>query len=412
VFRVAAIMLILLGAGLLALPTTPAQVPDYLPHAPIVIRSDQDLENPLNGVTSGSGTEADPYVIQGWDIQFSGPLTGGVDDVGILIRGTTAHVVVRDCLVIDAAGSRQGIVVQAALHVLVEDVYVQGHRVGIALEEADDVRVANSTLGQNAETGVLVQQSRRIVLEDNTVEQTVWEQEGSGTIVGDGVYVVGSEDVVVARNDVSDNGRRQGAASFGVGLRVDDASVRVLGNRFVRNGQGIELGASAGSLVTGNEVSKSDREGIVLSGHEAVVSRNVVRDGAGAGVVVMGQGNHVLNNTVRGNAGVGIMLVGQGNLVAGNTVTENVGAGLELDGHASRDNLVRDNDFRGNGGADILVQGRIGSNRFENNLGEISREGSIFTPPPALSTCLAAVAAGLLAARGRRPPRAAGPQSS
>ena len=45
-----------------------------------------------NGVTSGSGTADDPYVIEGWRVD------GPTADYGIYVDHTTAHFVVRDCV--------------------------------------------------------------------------------------------------------------------------------------------------------------------------------------------------------------------------------------------------------------------------------------------------------------------------
>src|SRR5439155_1003481 len=44
------------------------------PHAPIVINGNSDF-NPSNGVTGGSGTASDPYMIQGWNISSSKNVT-------------------------------------------------------------------------------------------------------------------------------------------------------------------------------------------------------------------------------------------------------------------------------------------------------------------------------------------------
>src|SRR6266576_1937586 len=58
------------------------------PHAPIVISSNSDF-NPSNGVTGGSGTASDPYVIEGWNITSSGT-------TGISISNTDASFVIRN----------------------------------------------------------------------------------------------------------------------------------------------------------------------------------------------------------------------------------------------------------------------------------------------------------------------------
>src|SRR5947208_16226501 len=63
------------------------------PHAPIVINGNSDF-NSGNGVTSGSGTASDPYVIEGWNITSSGT-------TGISISNTDAYFVIRSVYVID-----------------------------------------------------------------------------------------------------------------------------------------------------------------------------------------------------------------------------------------------------------------------------------------------------------------------
>lgn len=61
------------------------------PHPPIVIATDADF-TPENGVVGGTGTRDDPFVIAGWEIEAG-------NAVGISVRNTTAHFVIRDCRV-------------------------------------------------------------------------------------------------------------------------------------------------------------------------------------------------------------------------------------------------------------------------------------------------------------------------
>src|SRR6266540_6935185 len=42
------------------------------PHSPIVINGDSGFTS-ANGVTGGSGTSSDPYIIQGWNLSSTGP---------------------------------------------------------------------------------------------------------------------------------------------------------------------------------------------------------------------------------------------------------------------------------------------------------------------------------------------------
>ena len=61
-------------------------------HEPIYIYGNDDF-TVKNGVMSGSGTAADPYIIEGWRIDSPKA------DYGIYIDHTTAHFVVRDCVI-------------------------------------------------------------------------------------------------------------------------------------------------------------------------------------------------------------------------------------------------------------------------------------------------------------------------
>src|SRR3972149_5619894 len=88
-------------AGILAVPAAILLVDldrteassHFRPHGPILIDEEDRCKRP-NGVVSGRGTPADPYVIASWDIS-----TTTAD--GILIRNTQAHFVIRDVLVQD-----------------------------------------------------------------------------------------------------------------------------------------------------------------------------------------------------------------------------------------------------------------------------------------------------------------------
>src|SRR5438093_9568074 len=60
----------------------------FQPHDSIMINRTSDF-NPSNGVTGGSGTASDPYVIEGWNITSSGT-------TGISISNTDASFVIRN----------------------------------------------------------------------------------------------------------------------------------------------------------------------------------------------------------------------------------------------------------------------------------------------------------------------------
>ncbi len=66
----------------------------YTRHSPIQIRSDADFLRPTSGVTGGSGSEGDPYIISGWEIS---PSPDG-STPAIDIQNVQSYVVIEDCL--------------------------------------------------------------------------------------------------------------------------------------------------------------------------------------------------------------------------------------------------------------------------------------------------------------------------
>jgi len=59
---------------------------DYIPHEAIIIHGNDEFTTE-SGVTGGSGTQNDPYIIEGWEVCL------------IMIYDTTAYFVIRNCCV-------------------------------------------------------------------------------------------------------------------------------------------------------------------------------------------------------------------------------------------------------------------------------------------------------------------------
>ena len=119
-----------------------------------------------NGVVAGSGTAEDPFVIEGWYI--ANPPT----DYGIYLDHTSAHVVIRDCVVERA---------QAA---------------GIYFNSVANARVEGCQLSLNG-TGIHLLNSRDNVIEANAVAENFY-----GVLM-----TVGSRNNIVRGNSFIDNGQ-------------------------------------------------------------------------------------------------------------------------------------------------------------------------------------------------------------
>ncbi|MDI6856298.1 MAG: NosD domain-containing protein [Candidatus Thermoplasmatota archaeon] len=72
------------------------KAPTLTPHDPIHIDGNGDFTFE-NGVSSGSGTESDPYIIENWDINASSADLGH----GIEVYDTDVHFVIKNCYIHD-----------------------------------------------------------------------------------------------------------------------------------------------------------------------------------------------------------------------------------------------------------------------------------------------------------------------
>ncbi len=206
-----------------AAPSSPA-ASALAPHAPIDIEGNGNF-TPANGVVSGQGTAADPYVIAGWSI-------AAPPGIGVQFRNTAAHAVVRNVEV--SAAPVAGFYLYAASNVTLENVtgYANGGE-GIRIESCSDVAVVGSTLLGN-QAGLAVLNSGNVAVARNNVTLNTL----------DGIAVTGSPSVTIQGNNVSVNGF--GNSGFGVHLTSTTGDT-VTGNRFFLNGIYLD-GAAAGDF--------------------------------------------------------------------------------------------------------------------------------------------------------------------
>lgn len=159
------------------------------PHRPIVIterEGDQGfvvedeagvpVYRPGSGVVAGSGTQFDPFIIEGWCITWATRADPTGDDplrAGILVEGTSAHVDIQHNRVDADDGFLawdRGIVVRNAANVDVVENDVRDHpRRGVRVDNSQDVEVKRNHLSNN-DPSVLVTDSAGTLLKGNTIE--------------------------------------------------------------------------------------------------------------------------------------------------------------------------------------------------------------------------------------------------
>jgi len=161
----------------------------------IVIHGDSDLVPGRNGVTGGSGTPSDPYIIEGWTVVKSG-WRGPGGPASLIIEGVTKPLVIRDVTI----ESTSNIYIYNSANVILEgvdsqalDTYIVNSTVTIIDSQLVRVYVENSTLqlidtslsylsitdskvtlnGSDVDWTVRVYGESLLALSDSTVDGTV-----------------------------------------------------------------------------------------------------------------------------------------------------------------------------------------------------------------------------------------------
>ena len=262
----------------------PSKVSAYTAHAPIFIEGDRNF-TAANGVTGGSGTQSDPYVIEGWEINASAQ--NGID-----IRNATAHFLIRNASVHDGDSFYAGIVLVNVSHARIETVNLTRNYVGIDIESSSGVVVDRSEMSRGLD-GVRVYYSRDVEVRFNKMMYD-----------GYPVSSYRSDNLTVAGNIME--------STWGIGVHLYEAShASIAANWIIRSGSGggqggIFVQRSNNVSIERNNVTRGWPEGIHFWGtRDIAVACNVVWDSpigiaveiANANVTVYHNG--LLNNTIQ-----------------------------------------------------------------------------------------------------------------
>ena len=130
------------------IPPTPAGIA-YSTHSPIYIYGNAAFI-PANGVTGGNGSQSNPYIISGWDID---PLS--TNNQGIWIEGTTAYFMIRDCYIHRGAGIGYcGIYLKNCMNGIVSNNTCFQNLVGIYLSSSNGNTLINNTISNEDFYGI------------------------------------------------------------------------------------------------------------------------------------------------------------------------------------------------------------------------------------------------------------------
>ncbi|MEM4293974.1 MAG: NosD domain-containing protein, partial [Thermoplasmata archaeon] len=202
-------------------------------HPGIHINGD-DQFTPENGVKSGLGTQSEPYIIEGWNIDAQG------DSYGIWIENTTAYFVIKDCNVWNAADGTNapygaGIALNNVRNGRIENSVCSNSKVGIYLYGSSQTNVLTGNYVYNNEIGICLEESDSNTLTNNNASSNT----------NYGIYLYSSNSNTITYNWICDN------TYYGVYLREGSSGNTINYNNFFRNN-----GASKG--VIGNSQACDD----------------------------------------------------------------------------------------------------------------------------------------------------------
>jgi PKD repeat protein len=199
-----------------------------IPRGPIHIINDPAF-NETNGVTSGNGTEDDPFIIEDFNITNTG--------YGIIIERTNAYFVLRDLLVVASGAGGTGIKIDKCTNFTVENVTVRKYDTNIWIVGSSRGMIRNSSvdgghmvvdsgrdvdiIGCHAVNGRLwVKSSRNIKVEDMLIEGI------ERTLASGGITVSSSSYVSIDGCTIRDNNSYGITTGDSTAVSINDTTVR------------------------------------------------------------------------------------------------------------------------------------------------------------------------------------------
>ena len=274
---------------------------------PVHVHIESDSEfTPDRGVTGGSGTENDPYIIENWWLD-------AYSDIGAFIRNTTSHFILRNIFVNGFGSGFAGIKTENVVNGRIENVKVLNSGWGIYIQSSEQMEVNGAICQNNSNDGIGIYGCRNVTV-SNAICVNNYE----------GIYLEDSENCVISDSLCELN--------EDAGIYIDDSeNITVSGSICLNNSAGGIVVYSDRVILSGNICENNDEHGIYLSSSGSVLENNRCSGNGGSGIYLYSsQGNTLSRNTTTGNSRCGIELENS-NL---NTLSRNVSSGNGLFGIA------------------------------------------------------------------------------
>jgi parallel beta-helix repeat protein len=223
-------------------PPTPARIA-YTTHDPIFIDGNAGFAGPnaSTGVTKGSGTASDPYVIEGWEISF---VSNGIE-----IANASVYFMIRDCNLNGVGGGwpSAAIYIHSSSNGTIMNCTCDDSCDGIYLDNSHSISLVNNSCSSNSFNGIFLVDSNNSILVGNNCS--------SGN--SDAIRAYSSHGLSVIEN-----------VCFGneYGIRVFDSdNISLVDNNFSSNTEsGIEIEYCDNATLLNNHCLWDDKYGVML----------------------------------------------------------------------------------------------------------------------------------------------------
>jgi parallel beta-helix repeat protein len=282
------------------------RVAAYTSHAEIAIGYDTEFTG-LNGVTGGTGTASDPYVISGWEILSS-------SKEAIYIHDTSKYFVIRDVYV-HGTGFWNGIHFANMMHGSIVNSTITVNQVGIRLEGASYVTIANNTLDDQSDSGVMLLYTSFVRIENNSIDHDAYAVYSGSSV----------HDILIANNSM-DNSDYGGLVAWGSALQFSIVNNTI---RSSQSGYGIAFFQTATTTyIVDNNLSENSAGGVMFSDvtTSSVIINNTILDSTGGYGIRIASGNlNIIEGNRIGFNGYGVYLSWEsnGNLIRNNNIFQN-----------------------------------------------------------------------------------------
>jgi len=299
-------------------------------HDPIYINGNSQF-TPTYGVTGGSGTKSDPYVIEGWDINAS-------STNGIYIENTDAYFVIRNCVIHDGGTTYNGIRFSSVTNGKINNITSYNNYCGVILCCSSNNKITSNQIYNNYYGVHLYYSSNNNTISNcNVYNNTYYE------IFLEAYFDSGCDYNQITNCAVHNKGH---------GIYLESSNNNQISNCVVYNTSGIELFSSSNNKITNCDIY-NNFNGISLkyslymgSSSDNQISKCKIYSNSNNGIYLDSSSNTITNCAVYNNDKYGIWLYSSSNNNITNCNVYNNYNGVYL-GYSSN-NEIHYNNIYGN----------------------------------------------------------------